>query len=445
MPPGIRATVDVLEAHAVMWLEHRTADGSALARKALESVRALAEHAGGPSALDEDARRAYLDALELNLEAAIQRADLPEVVVLAEELAHIARDFDESSHGMSLIFAGIALRWQGRIVEAAGRFRQAWDEGRRRVLPAVAIEAGHWLAYTVLDIGDFVETEQAAREAHELRVRMGDLGRIRSRTRTVRHEVEFARGDERAALRALLTDVEREPDPHYRIAYHEAAAAWLAWLHGPTAADEVARHVETGRRLALEVGCPRCRLQLDGYSTEALFRVGRLAEATAAADELDLAPIPPDVQSRHVLRRVRALRTAAYAGPSAARPRDCRGVWRCSTGHQDRLGRRSACRWLRSVPTGRRPNWRVGGERAEGSAFPTVAGARATGRNDDARRGELGRQVRSGRRSGRRRRAARMAHAAHSSETAGRTRAHPHAPTTRPTRARRISRPRSNV
>ena len=67
MPPGIRATVDVLEAHAVMWLEHRTADGSALARKALELVRALAEQAGDPSALDEDARRAYLDALGLNL------------------------------------------------------------------------------------------------------------------------------------------------------------------------------------------------------------------------------------------------------------------------------------------------------------------------------------------------------------------------------------------
>ena len=318
MPPGIRATVDVLEAHAVMWLEHRTADGSALARKALESVRALAEQAGGPSALDEDARRAYLDALGLNLEAAIQRADLPEVVGLAEELAPIARDFDESNHGMSVIFGGIALRWQGRIVEAAGRFRQAWDDGRRRVLPAVAIEAGHWLAYTLLDFGDFVEAERAAREAHELRVRMGDLGRIRSRTRTVRHEVEFARGDERAALRELLADVDKEPDPHYRIAYHEAAVAWLAWLHGPTAADEVVRHVEIGRRLALQVGCPRCQLQLDVYSTEALFRVGRLAEATAAADELDQAPIPPDVQSVHVVRRVRALRTAADAGPTAA-------------------------------------------------------------------------------------------------------------------------------
>ena len=318
MPPGLRATVDVLEAHAVMWLEHRTADGSALARKALESVRALAEQAGDPSALDDDARRAYLAALELNLEAAIQRADLSEVVVLVEELAPIARDFDESSHGMSVIFGGIALRWQGRIVEAAGRFRQAWDEGRRRLLPAIAIEAGHLLAYTLLDIGNFVEAERTAREAHELRVRMGDLGRIRSRTRTVRHEVEFARGDERAAHSTLLADVEREPDPHYRIAYHEAAAAWLAWLHGPTAADEVARHVEIGRRLADQVGCPRCKLQLHICSTEALFRVGRLAEATAAAAELDLGPTPPDAQNMHVVRRVRALRTAADAGPAAA-------------------------------------------------------------------------------------------------------------------------------
>jgi DNA-binding NarL/FixJ family response regulator len=318
MPPGLRATVDVLEAHAVMWLEHRTADGSALARKALESVRALAEQAGGPSALDDDARRAYIAALELNLEAAIQRADLSEVVVLVEELAPIARDFDESSHGMSVIFGGIALRWQGRIVEAAGRFRQAWDEGRRRILPAVAIEAGHLLAYTLLDIGDFADAERTAREAHELRLRVGDLARIRSRSRTVRHEVEFACGDERAALSMLLADVEREPDAHYRIAYHEAAVAWLAWLHGPAAGDEVARHVEIGRRYAQQAGCPRCQLQFDIVCAEGLFRVGRLAEATTAADEIDRGPIPPDMQSVHITQRIRVLRAAADNAPAAA-------------------------------------------------------------------------------------------------------------------------------
>ena len=302
-----------------MWLEHRTADGSALARKALESVRALAEHAGGPSALDEDARRAYLDALELNLEAAVQRADLPEILALAEELAPIARDFDESSHGMSVIFAGIALRWQGRIVEAAGRFRQAWDDGRRRVLPAVAIEAGHWLAYTLLDFGDFVEAERVAREAHELRVRMGDLGRIRSRTRTVRHEVEFARGDERAALRELLAAADREPDPHYRIAYHEAAAAWLAWLHGPTAADEVARHVEIGRRLD---AIRSVALAASSSSTSTPPRPSSVSAAwlrrPRPQNELDEVPYPPDVQNCMSSQRVRALRTAADAGPAAA-------------------------------------------------------------------------------------------------------------------------------
>jgi DNA-binding CsgD family transcriptional regulator len=318
VPPALRVTIDVLEAHAVMWLEHRTDAGSALARRALGSVRTLTEQAGGPSAIDEDARRAYLDALQLNLEAAIQRADAPEVVALAEELTSIARGFDESSHGMSVIFGGVALRWQGRIMEAAGRFRQAWDEGQRRVLPAVAIEAGHWLGHTLLDIGDFAEAERIAREAHELRARVGDLGRIRARTRTVRHEVEFARGDERLALKMLLADVEGEADPHYRIAYHEAAAAWLAWLHGPAAADEVARHVEIGQRLAHEVGCPRCQLALDIYSTEALFRIGRVSEATAAADELDRGPTPPDAQSQHVARRAHALRTAAHVGLQAA-------------------------------------------------------------------------------------------------------------------------------
>jgi DNA-binding NarL/FixJ family response regulator len=318
MPPALGATVDVLEAHAVMWLEHRTDAGSTLGRNALESVRALAERAGGPSELDEDARRAYLDALVLNLEAAIQRSDSAEYFALADELPPIVRGFDESGQGMSVIYGGIALRWQGKIAEAASRFRQAWDEGRSRVLPAVAVEAGHWLAYTLLDLGDFVEAEQIAREAHELGARVGDRGRSRSRTRTVRHEVAFARGDERAALSTLLSDVERERDPHYQLAYHEAAAAWLAWLHGPAAADEVARQVEIGQRLAHQVGCPRCQHQLDIYSTEALFRVGRVSEATAAADELDRGPAPPDALNLHVARRIGALRTLARAGPAAA-------------------------------------------------------------------------------------------------------------------------------
>ena len=148
MPPGLRATIDVLEAHAVMWLEHRTDAGSALARRALESVRTLAEQAGGPSAIDEDARRAYLDALELNLEAAIQRADAPEVVALAEELASIARGFDESSHGMSVIFARRRAPLAGQDRGGSRPVPAGVERWAARVLPAVAIEAGHWLAYT---------------------------------------------------------------------------------------------------------------------------------------------------------------------------------------------------------------------------------------------------------------------------------------------------------
>jgi len=316
--PALRSTVDILEAHAVMWLEHRTEAGSALGRKGLESARALARKAGDPAAIGEDARRAYLDALQLNLEAAIQRADALAVFALAEELTRVARGFDESGHGMSVIFGGVALRWEGRIVEAARRFREAWEEGRRRVLPAVAIEAGYWLAHTLLDIGDFAEAERISRETHQLEVRVGDFGRVRGRSRTVGQEVEFARGDERAALSSLLEDVEGQVDPHYRIAYHEAAAAWLAWLHGPTAGDEVVRQVEIAQGYARQAGCPRCQLEVDICTTEALFRVGRVAEASAAAEALDRGATPPDAQSLHVARRVRALRTAAQAGPEAA-------------------------------------------------------------------------------------------------------------------------------
>ena len=43
-----------------------------------------------------------------------------------------------------------------------------------------------------------------------------------------------------------------------------------------------------------------------------------VSEATAAADELDRGPTPPDAQSRHVARRIRTLRTLARVGPAAA-------------------------------------------------------------------------------------------------------------------------------
>jgi DNA-binding CsgD family transcriptional regulator/tetratricopeptide (TPR) repeat protein len=395
MPPSLRATVDVLEAHAVMWLEHQTDAGSALAHKALGSVRAIAGQAGGPSTMDDDARRAYLDALQLSLEAAIQRADPSEVPSLAEELTLVARGFDESGHGLSVIFGGVALRWRGRIVEAAGRFRQAWDEGRHRVLPAVAIEAGHWLGNTLLDIGDFAEAERIAREAHELRVRVGDLGRIRGRTRTVRHEVEFARGDERLALSMLLADVVREADPHYRIAYHEAAASWLAWLHGPTVADEVVRQVEIGQGLAHQVGCPRCQLELDIYSTEALFRVGRVDEATAAADELDRGVTPPDAQNLHVARRTRALRTAAHAGAAAALEEVDELLSEAEAGDRGFdaiLALLDRAHFLETIDRGRGAEaYRVAAERAE------LAGARNLARVGEKRLRALG--VRTWRRS----------------------------------------------
>jgi DNA-binding NarL/FixJ family response regulator len=43
-----------------------------------------------------------------------------------------------------------------------------------------------------------------------------------------------------------------------------------------------------------------------------------VSAATAAADELDRGPTPPDAQSLHVARRIRTLRTLARAGPAAA-------------------------------------------------------------------------------------------------------------------------------
>ncbi len=65
-------------------------------------------------------------------------------------------------------------------------------------------------------------------------------------------------------------------------------------------------------------GCPRCRLAFDIVCTEALFRVGHLAEAAAAANEVDRGPVPSDVQGVHVTQRIRVMRTATDAGPAAA-------------------------------------------------------------------------------------------------------------------------------
>ena len=120
---------------------------------------------------------------------------------------------------------GMALEYGATPQDAAGMYRQVWDEAWRAVLPIEAIDAGYRLASALVDGLELDDARRVAGEAERLAARAGDHGRVRDRTRLVKYQVAMATSDWRAAVAAILAAAEDEPDPHYRFVHHQLAAA----------------------------------------------------------------------------------------------------------------------------------------------------------------------------------------------------------------------------
>jgi DNA-binding CsgD family transcriptional regulator len=303
------------EAAILLWLEMRTAEGRALAREAVATATRLAAKLGGVEMLSARARRAYIDALRLDYEAAIQEGDTDALLRAAEAREAAARGFELEAHLGASLTMGVALLQNGRIPEAAVRFRSLWAEAHRRVFPGLAVEVGYWLAGTLRLAGDLVEAEQTIREVAELAARAGDVPRARHRVARMVCSIALERGRPREALRLLEHETAAEPNEHQRIAFHWDLAAWYARLDERAASELVKEQLAAGRACSEAVGCPRCAGELQLVAAEALARIGERDEARRA-----LAP-RAEVGRREELREGIMWRHADALAEDDAEPR----------------------------------------------------------------------------------------------------------------------------
>jgi DNA-binding NarL/FixJ family response regulator len=305
---GVEAHEDVLrleqdshEAAILLWLEQRTSEGEALARTAVATARALAAGSGGVTALPARARRAYIDALRLDYEAAVMTGDLDGLLRAAEEREAAARGFDLESYLTASLALCLALRQNGRVDEAIARGRRVWDEAERRVLPRLVVDTGYWLSRTLTIKGDLPEAELLVQKATAVAARAGDIPRARHRLVRQECAIGLERGRPREALRRLETI--DEPNEHQRIMLHGDRALWYGRLDGATAAPSVIDEIAKGDACAAAVGCRRCAAELALFTAEALARIGwrkQAREALRRWEELNVREVYDDLVNLHV-------------------------------------------------------------------------------------------------------------------------------------------------
>lgn len=294
------------EARILLWLEHRTPEGAALAREAVQRSDGL----GG----EEDARRARFESLRAAYEAAMQEDRGEEMLRLADRL-HAESEAD-TARADALISRGLAQRFTRPVPEAIASFRAAAELAARRVLPTQGVDAGFWLAQSLHDLGDLEEAQRVGGEAEELAARVGDVSRVRAHVRRILDKLALETGRQGEGLAGLAAGAAAELDPHYRLGSRQAAAQFLARSSGAKAASGVVALIELAQADAAASGCPRCTNEFRLAAVEALARVGS-AEAAAA----ELSQVGPGGSSDPLPTlwrlRARALLAAARGSDEA--------------------------------------------------------------------------------------------------------------------------------
>jgi DNA-binding CsgD family transcriptional regulator len=276
----LRLEQDTHESAILLWLEQRTSEGHALARQAVAAATRLAARSGGVAALDARARRAYIDVLRLDYEAAVTRGDPEAILRAAEAREAAARGFDLESYLAASLALCLALRQHGRVHEAIARGRRVLVEAQRRVLPRLEVDAGFWLARSLALKGDLIQAELVVQKASDVAARAGDVPRARHRIARQACAIALERGRPRDALRRLETT--DEPNEHQRIMLHGDHALWYARLDGPASASNVLEQISKGKACADAVGCQRCAAELQLFAAEALARINRQEDARRA-------------------------------------------------------------------------------------------------------------------------------------------------------------------
>jgi DNA-binding CsgD family transcriptional regulator len=282
--PDIDIRLDALEALTELWLGHRTASGVASASRAIDGARSLAGRAGGIGGLNDAEIRAYQAALEAASDAATQENRWDDLAALVGEIERLADLLDDDAATVDAITrVGSALRQVDRSVEAEPLLRRAWALARERVLPASAVETGHWLARVLWDRGLLAEARAIGAETAALEARLGHGSRHWSFANRFVHSIDLSLGDPRVALAALRSDAARDSDRHHELGIRQQIAEWQARYGGAggSIADEIDAQLAIARACSAEVSCPRCGAELEVVDAEIQARLGRIPEAEA--------------------------------------------------------------------------------------------------------------------------------------------------------------------
>lgn len=307
--------LDALESEILRWLDHRLPEARRLTDRALAVVDTAideATRAGDP--IPVSLRNAAVEALSAAYDLALQDGDERRQTHFAERLVALA-DGDLGRMEAQLLVA-LAHRRSGRTGDAELIARRVLEQANRRLYPAVMVAAGQHLARALYSLGRLEEAEGAAAEAERWSARIGDTGRFLSEMRSLRPAIAVSRGDWRSGIGHLRQDIEREPDPHYRLGIHQEIAVWLARLAPNEAGDEVQAELAAAHANLEAVGCPRCGRELALRGAEALARIGEVDAARQAIRSQATGAARRSTESRlHLWRAIASIRAASARSP----------------------------------------------------------------------------------------------------------------------------------
>ncbi|HVL54539.1 MAG TPA: LuxR C-terminal-related transcriptional regulator, partial [Vitreimonas sp.] len=287
----------IQDAAICLWLEDRAADGRTLARKAAATARRLAARRDRSGADGLTLRRALLDAVRLEFEAAVQQGEPVAVLRAAERQEAAARGVGLEEELDAALAVGVALLFHGRPGQAITRFRHAWTKAQRAVLPRLSVDAGFWLSRTLAQTGELQDAERIVGETNILAGRVGDVPRARHHVARVAAGVLFERGQVAAAMARLDHEIGRAYE-HARIVLHGDRAVWAARLDGVAARESVRAQLDAAEACAASVGCPRCGGELLLLAAEARSRTGDLDGARLAIERRRSLHVPLDPRDR---------------------------------------------------------------------------------------------------------------------------------------------------
>ena len=270
--PVLVMEADALEATVLRWMDHRPDEARAVAERAVP-----AGASGKEDRMPPGTRRGYVHALGALNHAALQDDDPSRMLEISDEIVEAARGVDDLAYLRALTHGGYALFALGRPAEADLRLRAAWRGARSSYLHSAILDAGFWLARSLLAWGYVLEAEEVAAEVATLGQRVGFTSR---QIHNWLEGARLSRGNWEAAAEALRREASAERDPHFRLALHLNVAAGLARLDTSRARDEVLSRLDAGREDAEAVACRRCWGELVLRGAEALARVGE-QEASA--------------------------------------------------------------------------------------------------------------------------------------------------------------------